>query len=48
MEQLQDKSHIIAQLENLNASAFLGIDGMVDEVWELVASRASRESFTKV
>ncbi len=43
-----NKIAIKNELEKLNASAILGIDGMVDEVWELVDSRNSDTDFSKI
>ncbi len=42
------KSAIKNELEKLNASALLGIDGMIDEVWELLKSRTSDSEYTKM
>ncbi len=42
------KTAIKNELEKLNASALLGIDGMIDEVWELLRSRTSDKEFTKM
>lgn len=38
----------LAALEALEGGVLLGIDGMVDEVWELLKSRAGPNQFTKM
>ncbi len=43
-----DKQNIQAKLNAIAGSATLGIDGMIDEVWELIDSRASANEFTKI
>ncbi len=43
-----DKQSIKTKLNTINGSATLGIDGMIDEVWELIDSRASANEFTKI
>ncbi|WP_409967384.1 PfkB family carbohydrate kinase [Bengtsoniella intestinalis] len=43
-----EHTHIIDQLNTTKGSALLGIDGMVDEVWELIASRTDQSTFTKM
>ncbi len=39
---------IKTQLENTKASIVLGIDGMIDEVWELIENRESSTDFSKI
>ncbi len=43
-----DKTAIKSEMTALNASAMLCIDGMVDEVWELVSSRKSDTEINKM
>ncbi len=42
------KSLIASAMRDINKTALLGLDGMIDEVWELVDSRTSPTEFEKI
>ncbi len=43
-----EKNNIKNELLNLKGSAILGIDGMIDEVWQLIDNRSSATEYSKM
>ncbi|MFI3174249.1 MAG: PfkB family carbohydrate kinase [Bacillota bacterium] len=41
-------ANITKEMKNVKGSAILGIDGMIDEVWELIDSRSDAKNMTKI
>ena len=48
MNSTLDKAALADRIRSLDGSVLMGIDGMIDEVWELLASRTGPGDYTKM